>query len=253
MGEGANPQDSLVARAITLVSRAVPIVLVLLWLKFYEQRPFWTLGFTRDGAIMKFLRGVIVGIGMFALVVGLMAVAGGVASGTANGQSGLSALGGIFLLAALWLVQGSSEEIVFRGLLMQDVGARYRPALGVLMATILFALIHSFNPGITVLVLVNIVLVGLFLACYALRESSLWGVCGLHAAWNWVQGSVFGFSVSGQAVPGGSLFNLQTNATASELVTGGVFGPEGSLAATLVLIAVTLVVFFYPQSTSKPG
>jgi len=97
------------------------------------------------------------------------------------------------------------------------------------------------------------VLVGVFLAFYALREGSLWGICGLHAAWNWAQGSVFGFSVSGTGVPGGSLFNLQTNPAASELLTGGVFGPEASLVVTVVLVGAVLVALFLPQSARRTG
>jgi hypothetical protein len=83
--------------------------------------------------------------------------------------------------------------------------------------------------------MVNLFLYGLFAAFYALHEGDLWGVCAFHSVWNWVQGNIFGFEVSGGAFGGSSLLKLQESGP--DWFTGGKFGPEGGLAVTLVLVA----------------
>ncbi len=79
----------------------------------------------------------------------------------------------------------------------------------------------------------NIALIGLFCALYALREGSLWGVMALHAGLNWAQTNLFGLSASGHTV-GATLMKVQL--TGSELITGGAFGIENSLAMTVVVL-----------------
>jgi hypothetical protein len=101
-------------------------------------------------------------------------------------------------------------------------------------------MLHVANAGFLPLAILNITLIGLFIALYALREGSLWGVIALHAGLNWAQANLFGLSASGHTV-GATLMNVQL--TGSDLMTGGVFGIENSLAMTLVaLVAVAVEV-----------
>jgi hypothetical protein len=109
----------------------------------------------------------------------------------------------------------------------------------VAVSSLFFGLIHGLNAGFNPLVLLNLTLVGLFLACWALAEGGLWGVCAWHALWNWTQGSVFGLSVSGDEV---SASLLAFDTSGPPLLGGGPFGPEGSIACTLVILAGTAVI-----------
>jgi hypothetical protein len=126
---------------------------------------------------------------------------------------------------------------------MPVVGARYRPWLGIILSATLFALWHSLNPNLNPIAMVNLFLFGLFAAFYALREGGLWGVFGIHAAWNWAQGNLFGLQVSGLQIAGGTLFNLVE--TGPDAITGGPFGPEGGLAVTVVLLASCGLVWWW--------
>jgi hypothetical protein len=67
-------------------------------------------------------------------------------------------------------------------------------------------------------------------------------VFGIHAVWNWAQGNLFGFEVSGQAAAGGTLFNFME--IGPDVITGGPFGPEGGLAVTIVLIISCALVWW---------
>ena len=144
------------------------------------------------------------------------------------------------LMLMAWVVQGGSEEIITRGWYLGALGARYRPWVGVAVSSLLFSVLHlTANP----VALLNLLLFGLFLALYCLREGSIWGVCGWHTAWNWTMVKCFGLSVSGHDVTGGVFLNLK--AEGNPYLSGGDFGPEGSIYATLIFvvgIAVVLLV-----------
>lgn len=220
---------------LLLIAQFAPSALALwLWLRFYERRPFWTLGLERTGALAHYGRGFLVGVALFALSVGLSAALGYITPEMGDPrQQGLTALGGVVLVYLGWTIQGPIEELLTRGWLMPVVGARYRPWIGIIVSAMIFALLHSLNPNLSLLAVLNLCLFGLFAALYALWEGGLWGICALHAAWNWAQGNLFGLEVSGQAVEGGILFNLQERGP--DVITGGPFGPEAGLSVTAVL------------------
>jgi membrane protease YdiL (CAAX protease family) len=144
-----------------------------------------------------------------------------------------------------WTVQGPAEEILSRGWLLPVIGARHKPLAGILISSAVFAIYHSLNPNIDPVAFLNLFLFGLFTAFYVLYEGSLWGVFGLHAAWNWAQGNLFGLEVSGMPAAGGTLFNLME--VGPDLITGGPFGPEGGLAVTLVLIVSSSIIWLLSE------
>lgn len=214
------------------------ILLVWLWVRLYEKRGFATLGFERRSALGQYGRGLLIGLLSFLAAVGLLGALGYVAPEAGDpgrsGQVGLAVLAGALLVIPGWLVQGAAEEVLTRGWMLPALAARYRPWIGVAVSSLFFAAAHSFNPNLSALALVNLLLYGLFAAFYALREGSLWGICGFHAVWNWAQGNLFGLQVSGAELGGGMLFDLME--TGPDWFTGGAFGPEGGLAVTGVLL-----------------
>jgi len=195
------------------------------WVWLFEKRPFWTLGYERKDALLKYGRGFLFGGLIFAGAVGILAAFGMIAFGQGDpSRQGLTALGGVLLVLVGWIVQGGAEEVVTRGWILPVLGARYRPWVGVAVSSLIFAAMHSFNDHLSMIAMFNLALFGLFAALYALREGSLWGISALHAAWNWVQGNFFGFEVSGMAAGGGTLLHLK--GTGPDWMTGGSFGPE---------------------------
>lgn len=225
--------------ALLIVAFAPFYFLIWLWLRRYEGRPFWTLGFERAGAVWQYARGLLVGLLSFSAVIGLLAAPGAVAAEDgAAGRQGLAALAGVAVVAVGWVVQGAAEEVLCRGWILPVVGARYGLWIGVATNALVFAILHGLNPNVGPLAVLNLGAVGVFLALYALREGGLWGVCGWHAAWNWAQGNLYGFEVSGAAPAGGMLLDLRE--AGPDALTGGAFGPEGGLAVTAVLVAGTI-------------
>jgi hypothetical protein len=219
----------------------LPVLLLLwLWVSFYERRSFATLGLERNGALVKFMRGV--GLGALTMIVwtGLSLGMGGVrVENGAPHQQGAVAIGGVVLALLARLIQSPAEEIIFRGWVLPTVGARTRTWIAVIVSSFAFAIPHSLDLDRSPLAIVNIALFGVFLACYALYEGSIWGVCGWHVAYNWTQFNLFGFGVTPQETAGGAIINLEYT-TSNPLVTSGYVAEDG-LLATLIM-SVNLIV-----------
>ncbi len=248
-GAGLSPVASALTFALAIaVGYGLRILLVWAWVARFEGRGFRTLGFPRGHGIIRAGRGFLVGLGLFGAVILLLLPTGTLAPDAARPDvQGAAALGGVALLLLAWVVQGSAEEVFYRGFLLQAF-ARYRVWWGIAVSSLLFGVAHL-GAWASPVAMLNLVLLG-FLAClYALREGGLSGVCGLHAAWNWAQGNVFGLVVSGRDVPGGVLLDMRTDGPT--LLTGGSFGVEASLVTTVVLLlGMALTRFLRPARTT---
>ncbi len=212
---------------------ALLVVFLALWVALYEKRSPLTMGLAPKGFAPKLLGGMAVALIMTSCTVGVMALFGCVSIETGAGRlQGGPALGSALLMLAVFLVQAGSEEILLRGWYLPVLGARYRPWIGILISSVVFAGMHAPTRPVAIL---NLLLFGVFTAVYCLREGSVWGVCGWHAVWNWADGNLFGLKVSGHEMSGGTLLNLKE--TGPSVVSGGDYGPEGSLLRTIVLLA----------------
>ena len=226
-------------------------VILWAWLKWAEKRPFWTLGYENQNVLTRYCRGFLFGGAMFSAAVGILALFGSVSFEIGDpSKQGIAAIGGVLLVLFGWIVQGGAEEVLMRGWVLQVIGARYKPWLGLVISSILFAAMHGLNPHLSIIAIINLVLFGLFAGLYAMREGSLWGISAIHSVWNWVQGNIFGLQVSGNEMDGGTLFNLIE--TGADWLTGGEFGPEGGLAVSIVLlVSISIVVFWKGKEQAK--
>lgn len=213
--------------------------LAVFWAVVVEGRPAGSFALPRRGAARAAVLGAVAGVAAIATMCVAAALAGdlGSSAGTA-GPVGAAALGGVLIATLGWLVQGSAEELLARGWLMMSLGARYVPWFGVVASALLFSSFHVFNPGFGWLPALNLFLIGVFFALFAVWQGCLWGVFALHAAWNWTLGNVLGLSVSGMPVAGGRLLDLEV--AGPGWLVGGTFGIEGGVIATMVATAGVL-------------
>ena len=152
------------------------------------------------------------------------------------------------LQLGLMIVVAFSEEIVFRGYILNNLLGSINKWVALFISAALFALVHASNPGANVLPVVNVFLAGLLLGMNYIFTRNLWFAILLHLAWNYLQGPVLGYKVSGLETQ--SL--LQQYVTGSDLWTGGNFGFEGSLLCT-ALLAVAILLWAYLFSHKYPG
>jgi hypothetical protein len=130
----------------------------------------------------------------------------------------------VFIPAAL------HEELAFRGYVYQKL-REWSRSVAIAISSLVFALLHGGNYGVSPLAIANIVVAGVLLALAYERYRRLWFPIGVHFAWNVLSGPILGFPVSG-FVTRGSL--IRVSGAGSALVTGGSFGIEASLCATAV-------------------
>lgn len=221
--------------------------IVVLWVTLFERRGLKEIGFNGSG-LKRFARGYAIGLAFLLVVVGAIWALGGYrvdAGGAFAAASVGAALIPIAVLLLGFIIQGSTEEILTRGWLMQVIASRHGLAWGIGLSSALFGLLHAANidpsPELFAGVL-NVILFGVFIGLYAAREGSLWGVCGWHAAWNWLLGLGFGLEVSGQVIETTPLVvDLGTRTTVPWWITGAAFGPEGSVVTTAVLLIGSVV------------
>ena len=103
-----------------------------------------------------------------------------------------------------------------------------------LISSAAFSILHLLNPNPSLASSLGIFLAGLFLAYACLASGQLWLPIGLHLGWNFFEGPIFGFSVSGLDLQTSVFFDLAE--AGPDWATGGLFGPEGGVVVTLVLV-----------------
>lgn len=230
---GLNNGDLIFSLENLIIPLGLTTLSIFIWVVLVERRKIGSLGFEKEQWIKKYLRGFLIGVFMLSICSITYVFLGAVEYDEVAAGGG-KALGGVLILLIGWIIQGATEEIMTRGWLMQVIGVKYNVPLGIIISSTIFGAMHLFNPGVSKLSLVNLVLFGVFAALYAIWEEGLWGICALHSAWNWTQGNIFGFKVSGAEPAGGTLLAFKT--TGSDVITGGAFGPEGGLVVSLILI-----------------
>lgn len=203
-------------------------------LVFVDRRRPGALGFAIDPAAVKdSAAGLGIGGAMLAAAVVLLAVAR-MARWVADEGTMPEYVAALATSFAFLAVAAAAEEAVFRGYAFQALvqGVGVWPA--VVGSSALFALLHANNPNVTPVALANIFLAGVMLAVAYLRTRSLWFATAVHLGWNWTMASLLDFPVSGivMDVP---LYTARE--TGPDWVTGGPFGPEAGVAASLTIVA----------------
>lgn len=238
----SNLNANLIQSIVLNISLTLSVILLIfLWVRFVEKRKFSSIGFDSNNFILKYILGFVIGILMMSATVALLYFFGLITiENNASSIIGNFVLSSILLAIPAWMIQSAMEEILVRGWLMNVLGAKYTPIIGLVVSAVFFGLIHLENAGISFIAILNIILVGLFLGLCVIKTNNLWVVCGIHAAWNFSQGNIYGFEVSGSKSVAGSIFNFKLRG--SELLSGGTFGPEAGLCATIVLLICTIII-----------
>ncbi len=160
----------------------------------------------------------------------------------------LTVLGGTLGMLVVFIFVGWNEELLSRGYHLQTLASGLNLFWGVMISSAVFGLLHLGNPNATWTSAAGIFFAGLFLAYGYLTTKQLWLPIGLHIGWNFFEGVVFGFPVSGL-----DIYRL-TRITVSgpELWTGGAFGPEAGLVVLPGLLLGAALIFAYSRFIRNP-
>lgn len=242
-GSGAQMALSMLAFLLAILAS------VALAGRFLDRRPFRDFGFhfsPRWWADFGF--GLVLGAGLMAFIFLFELAAGWVQVTGFFAEGGASFLGSLAAPLVLYICVGIQEEITTRGYLLHNLaeglgGLRLSPRAALFTAyaasSILFGFLHAANPYASLVSTANLMLAGLFLGLPFLLTGDLAISIGLHMTWNFFQGNVFGFPVSG-TFSGPTFLAIQQGGPL--WATGGAFGPEAGALGLLAMALGSLLV-----------
>jgi membrane protease YdiL (CAAX protease family) len=223
------------------LSFSVALLVIYLYLKL-DKRSFTDIGSGfHTGWYKKLIKGSIVGIAAMLLIFAAMLLSGLAAIRGLN-ETNLKVV--IIKLAVgivLYLpVVAYTEELLTRGYIYHFLKTKFSIAGAVMITSMVFALMHIFNPNVTPLAFFNIFMAGIVLNLLVLRDGKIWSAVGFHFGWNYTMGMVFASPVSGGKEDGIIKLSLK----GYELLTGGAFGIEGGFICTVVLALLSCYLIY---------
>lgn len=207
-------------------------------MRYWEHVPFSDLGLAVKGRAKDVLWGALVAAILYIAGFGILLSSGVIEVVGVHFDAESLCLSWI-----LMLLVAVSEEIAMRGfvlgrLLNAGVGRYW----ALFISSVLFSLMHLFNPNFSFLPFLNILLAGVLLGASYIYTRNLWFPISLHLFWNWIQGPLLGYQVSGGNF-GDTLLALHLSE--DNIINGGAFGFEGSIICTVLVIIGALVIMKY--------
>jgi membrane protease YdiL (CAAX protease family) len=159
----------------------------------------------------------------------------------------LTVLGGTLGMFVVFILVGWNEELLSRGYHLQTIASGLNLFWGVVLSSAVFGFLHLGNPNATWVSAAGIFFAGLFLAYGYITTRQLWLSIGLQLGWNFFEGVVFGFPVSGL-----DIYRLiRITVHGPELWTGGAFGPEAGLVVLPGLLLGAALIYVYARFVRK--
>ena len=223
------------------------LFLFIFWVKVIEKNSLSSLGFVKRNWLKYLGWGILISLLQMG-VIALVYQVGGIGTFKLNELS-LEPILFILGLFPFWLLQGGTEEVATRGWLLTRIAARTNLPLAIGISSSLFGILHLGNAGVTFLSVLNIILDGVLAGLLFIYTDSIWLVVAQHGTWNYVQGNLLGFQVSGTGADA-SIFSF-TMGDGPDWLTGGAFGAEGSIITTLVLFVSLVIVYCLGERKEK--
>jgi membrane protease YdiL (CAAX protease family) len=219
-------------------------------IKFIDQKSLKNIGLlTGEGAKVIFvdcILGLLAGAAAMGVIALLITFYGG--SFTLNPSLITEKVITFFLLM---IAVGITEELQVRGYMLRVISDGFRFGsmtiqqgfwTAAIFTSIIFGLLHFFNPNASFVSTLNISLAGILLVWPIAVTGRMYGAFALHFSWNWFQGGLFGFPVSGQAIQNSIyVYTMPENAT---FFSGGDFGPEAGIVGLIGMIIASLPFWF---------
>jgi hypothetical protein len=213
-------------------------MLVFVFRKIVDRQSISSLGFAWKGFGKERTGGFLAGILLITVIATILWLMKLVQWFTVDADAqGLLIVLGLLLLVAI------GEEFVFRGYVLNNLMQSMPKEAALFVSAGLFAVFHSLNPNFNLVAFINIFIAGVLLGINYIYTKKLWFGMFFHFSWNFFQGPVLGFQVSGIELPA----LLQQDLRGSVLLTGGGFGLEASWLATFAMSITAIILYFIFQ------
>ncbi len=210
-------------------------------LRFVDKRPFHSVGLSFKANWGKELfQGLLFGASMMSLIY-LIEYSAGMVVIEFHDLTMQQSVMIFFNSISLYIIVGYGEELMFRGYIFQTFAEGTNKLIATMTLALLFAVAHIGNPNVSVFGIINVGLAGIWLSMAYFKTGALWLPIGLHISWNFFQGFVYSYPVSGTSSPNSQIGSAIVSGP--EWITGGTFGPEGGILATVMLILCSLMIY----------
>jgi hypothetical protein len=213
-----------------IIASSFVIISYIYFYKKIEKRPIGE--FLSRGLLKNTLLGVLIGTTLQGLTILVIYIWGNFQIISVNPFSSIITPFAIAFSVAIF------EETLLRGIIFRIVEEKLGSYNSLLISAIIFGSVHLINPDSSIISSICIGIVGFMFGASYIYSRSLWLPIGIHFSWNFVQSGIFGAITSGNEKTS-SLFN--TNISGTELITGGAFGPEGTIQAILFWLLVSII------------
>jgi membrane protease YdiL (CAAX protease family) len=221
-------EKSLITQLFYEFGVALAVIGALLMVfKTLPNYDFETVFITDNKIISAFLKGSLIGFVLLVLCA-LLAYFNGNVTFTV-GKINVLLFIGYFIY---YIFVAIFEELLFRSFSLRVFTERYPIAIAILVSSILFGLAHLGNYYFNWIAMVNITLAGALFSIFILQKRNIAWAIGLHFGWNFTQGTILGYQVSGN----NSLGLLSAKPVGASYLSGGNFGIESSLFCTLIMV-----------------
>lgn len=235
--------DVFDTQTITLIAYYGYIVMFgigLLYWKLIEKKNLSEMGLTKRFG--NYFIGAVIGVILLAVSVFAIVLTGNIEY---QGFFGNADIMMILLLVGGFIVQGATEEILCRGIVLHTLKERTPTWFAIAVSTILFIIPHwsSLFEGDTIFGIIgvaNLVLISIIFSQLTICFKSIWAACGLHSFWNAILYCIFGLNLSGNEETVTAIFNMQS--VGKNIWNGGVYGIEASLITTVVLAFAAILI-----------
>lgn len=232
--------QEVIMMAVTLIGSAL---LIWLFRSKIDRASFVSLGFQLKKRGRDILLGLLIGLLMMGLGFGLLILLKKISIDHISFNATDFALS--FLL---FVLVAFNEEIFLRGYVLNNLMLSMNRYLALFISAIAFSLLHLFNPHFSTLTFFVILLSGIILGISYIYTRNLWFPIALHFSWNFFQGTVFGFNVSGQDV----YSVIDQRRPYDDLINGGAFGFEGSLLSIVFILLFTVLAWRIYRTPEPP-
>ncbi len=232
---------------INLIITTGSIYIARRWL---DKRSFESLGLTWNSrALIDILAGIGITFVQMGFIYALMSSLGWISfKGFAWQFDPVNVvITGVITFFVVFLFVGWNEELLSRGYHLQTIAGGINLFWGIVISSAVFGLLHLGNPNATWVSAAGIFFAGLYLAYGYVCTKQLWLSIGLHIGWNFFEGVVFGFPVSGLDIY--ALTRIDVHGP--ELWTGGAFGPEAGLIVLPSLIVGAVLIYLYTKGRAE--
>lgn len=235
--------DVFGTQIITLIAYYGYIIMFgigLLYWKLIEKKNLSEMGLTKRFG--NYFIGAVIGVILLAVSVFAIVLTGNIEY---QGFFGNADIMMILLLVGGFIVQGATEEILCRGIVLHTLKERTPTWFAIAVSTILFIIPHwsSLFEGDTIFGIIgvaNLVLISIIFSQLTICFKSIWVACGLHSFWNAILYCILGLNLSGNEETVTAIFNMQS--VGKNIWNGGVYGIEASLITTVVLAFAAILI-----------